>query len=427
MSELPTGTVTLLFTDIEGSTRLLRRAGDAYAGLLSQHRALLEEAFLAHGGVVVDAEGDAFFVAFASAKDAVAAAGDAQRALVSHDWLDENEIRVRMGLHTGEPRVVEGRYVGLDVHHAARVMAVGHGGQVLLSEATRTLLDDDTSLRDLGEHRLKDIVRPQRLYQLELEGLPSEFPPLASLDNRPTNLPAQPNPFIGRERELAETRALLERDDVRLLTLIGPGGTGKTRLALQLAWNVLEQFRNGVFFVSLAPIRDWELVVPTVLRTLGLREQPGENALETLTEYLREKEVLLVLDNFEHVFAAAPAVGGLLESAPELHALVTSRMPLRLQAEHARRVPQLAVPDLRRPAVADEVVDFESVRLFVERARAAAADFTLSNVNAEAVAEIVVRLDGLPLAIELAAPRVRTLTPPALLRRLDKLDPGYRH
>jgi len=160
MAELPTGTVTLLFTDIEGSTRLLRRAGDAYAGLLSQHRALLEEAFLAHGGVVVDAEGDAFFVAFASAKDAVAAAGDAQRALVSHDWLDENEIRVRMGLHTGEPRVVEGRYVGLDVHHAARVMAVGHGGQVLLSEATRTLLDDDTSLRDLGEHRLKDIVRP---------------------------------------------------------------------------------------------------------------------------------------------------------------------------------------------------------------------------------------------------------------------------
>ena len=423
MAELPTGTVTLLFTDIEGSTRLLRRAGDAYAGLLSQHRALLEEAFLAHGGVVVDAEGDAFFVAFASAKDAVAAAGDAQRALVSHDWLDENEIRVRIGLHTGEPRVVEGRYVGLDVHHAARVMAVGHGGQVLLSEATRTLLDDDTSLRDLGEHRLKDIVRPQRLYQLELEGLPSEFPPLASLDNRPTNLPAQPNPFIGRERELAETRALLERDDVRLLTLIGPGGTGKTRLALQLAWNVLEQFRNGVFFVSLAPIRDWELVVPTVLRTLGLREQPGENALETLTEYLREKEVLLVLDNFEHVFAAAPAVGGLLESAPELHALVTSRMPLRLQAEHARRVPQLAVPDLRRPAVAEEVVDFESVRLFVERARAAAADFTLSNVNAEAVAEIVVRLDGLPLAIELAAPRVRTLTPPALLRRLDQRLP----
>jgi predicted ATPase/class 3 adenylate cyclase len=423
MAELPTGTVTLLFTDIEGSTRLLRRVGDAYAGLLSQHRSLLEQAFLAHRGVVVDREGDAFFVAFASAKDAVAAAADGQRALVSHDWVDENEIRVRMGLHTGEPRVVEGRYVGLDVHQAARVMAVAHGGQVVVSESTQALLEADTRLRDLGEHRLKDILRPLRLYQLELEGLPSDFPPLATLDNRPTNLPAQPNPFIGRERELAETRALLERGDVRLLTLIGPGGTGKTRLALQLAWNVLEQFRNGVFFVSLAPIRDWELVVPTVLRTLGLREQPGENPLETLTEYLREKEVLLVLDNFEHVFAAAPAVAGLLESAPDLHALVTSRMPLRLQAEHAHRVPQLAVPDLRQPAVAKEVVDFESVRLFVERARAAAADFTLSNVNAEAVAEIVVRLDGLPLAIELAAPRVRTLTPPALLRRLDQRLP----
>ena len=423
MAELPTGTVTLLFTDIEGSTRLLRRAGDAYAGLLSQHRSLLQQAFLAHRGVVIDQEGDAFFVAFASAKDAVAAAGDAQRALMSHDWLDENEIRVRMGLHTGEPRVDEGRYVGLDVHHAARVMGVGHGGQVLVSETTRALLDDDTRLRDLGEHRLKDLSHPQRLYQLELEGLPSEFPPLASLDNRPTNLPAQPNAFIGRERELVETRALLEREDVRLLTLIGPGGTGKTRLALQLAGDLLDRFRNGVFFVSLTPIRDWELVVPTILRTLGLREQPGETSLETLTEYLQEKELLLVLDNFEHVVAAAPAVGGLLESAPDLHLLVTSRMPLRLKAERAHRVPQLAVPDLRRPAVAEEVLDFESVRLFVERARAAAVDFSVSDVNAEAVAEIVVRLEGLPLAIELAAPRVRTLSPPALLRRLDQRLP----
>jgi predicted ATPase/class 3 adenylate cyclase len=420
MAELPTGTVTLLFTDIEGSTRLLQRVGDDYAGLLAQHRSLLEDAFVAHGGVIVDKEGDAFFVVFASAKDAVTAAGEAQRALVSHDWVDENEIRVRMGLHTGEPHVVEGRYVGLDVHHAARVMAVGHGGQVLVSESTRALLGADTPLRDLGEHRLKDLLKPQHLYQLELDGLPNEFPPLATLDNRPTNLPAQPNAFIGRERELAETRALLERDDVRLLTLIGPGGTGKTRLALQLAAEVVEHFRNGVFFVSLAPIRDWDLVVPTILKTLGLREQPGETALETLTEYLREKELLLLLDNFEHVFAASPAVAGLLESAPDLCVLVTSRMPLRLRAERAHRVPQLALPDLRRPAVADEVMDYESVRLFVHRARAAAVDFSVTDLNAEAVAEICVRLDGLPLAIELAAPRVRTLTPPALLRRLDQ-------
>ena len=420
MSELPTGTVTLLFTDIEGSTRLLRRVGDAYAGLLAQHRALLDEAFTLHGGVVVDSEGDAFFVAFASAKDAVAAAAAGQRALAEHDWPGGNEVRVRIGLHTGEPHAVDGRYVGLDVHHAARVMAVGHGGQVLVSEATKALLDSHTRLRDLGAHRLKDLSRPQQLYQLELDGLPNEFPPLATLDNRPTNLPPQPNAFIGRERELAETRALLLRDDVRLLTLIGPGGTGKTRLALQLAADVLDEFRSGVFFVSLTPIRDWELVVPTILRTLGLREQPGETALETLTEYLREKELLLLLDNFEHVFAAAPAVAGLLEDAPDLHALVTSRMPLRLRAEVAHRVPQLALPDLRRPAVAGEVMDYESVRLFVHRARAAAVDFSVTDLNVEAVAEICVRLDGLPLAIELAAPRVRTLTPPALLRRLDQ-------
>src|SRR4051812_7383770 len=419
MAELPTGTVTLLFSDIEGSTRLLQRVGDAYAELLATHRELLLDAFAAHRGVVVDSEGDAFFVAFASAKDAVGAAALAQRALAGHEWAEGEQIRVRIGLHTGEPRVVEGRYVGLDVHHAARVMAVAHGGQVLLSEPTRTLLESETRVRDLGEHRLKDIATPQRLYQLELDDLPNEFPPLQTLDNRPTNLPVPPNALIGRERELAETRALLE-EGVRLLTLIGPGGTGKPRLALQLAGDALELFANGVFFVSLAPIRDWELVVPTMLRTFGLREQPGETPLETLTEYLREKELLLVLDNFEHVQAASPVVAGLLETAPGLRVLASSRMPLRLQAERAYRVPQLGVPDLRRPAVAAEVIDFDAVRLFVERARAAAVDFEVTDVNAEAVAEICVRLDGLPLAIELAAPRVRTLTPPALLRRLDQ-------
>jgi predicted ATPase/class 3 adenylate cyclase len=405
MAELPTGTVTLLFTDIEGSTRLLQRAGEEYADLLEQHRRLLGEAFRRHGGTVVDSEGDAFFVAFGSAKDAVAAAAEAQRALAAHEWRDGNEIRVRMGLHTGEPRLVEGRYVGLDVHHAARVMAAGHGGQVLVSEATRALLDDGPRLRDLGEHRLKDLSRPQRLYQLELDGLPVEFPPLKTLDNRPTNLPVQPNELIGRQRELDEAAALL-RNGLRVLTLTGTGGTGKTRLALQLAAEVVETFPNGVFFVSLAPVRDWELVAPTIARTLGLREQPGETVLETLDGYLTDKELLLVLDNFEQVLAAAPAVAGLCASAPKLKLLVTSRTPLRLSGERTYPVPPLGLP--------------ESVRLFAERAHAAALEFDVTDENEDAVAEICRRLDGLPLAIELAAPRIRSLPPAALLRRLDQ-------
>jgi predicted ATPase/class 3 adenylate cyclase len=420
MADPPSGTVTLLFSDIEGSTRLLRRSGDAYAGLLAEHRRLLREAFERYGGHVLDSEGDAFFVAFSSANDAASAAAEAQRALAEHEWPGEHEVRVRMGLHTGEPRPVGDRYVGLDVHHAARVMAAGHGGQVLVSESTRALLDERIRLRDLGSHRLKDLAGMLRLFQLDVEGLPTEFPPLKTLDNRITNLPTPPNAFIGRTRELADMHELLQRDEVRLLTLIGTGGTGKTRLALQLAADVVAHFRHGVFFVSLAPVRDWELVPPTIARTLGLREQPGETVLETLTEYVRDRELLLVLDNFEQVLAAAPALAGLLSSAPGLRLLVTSRTPLRLRGERAYRVPQLDVPDLRRPAVAAEVADCESVRLFVERAQAASVDFAVSDENVEAVAEICVRLDGLPLAIELAAPRVRTLPPPALLRRLDQ-------
>jgi predicted ATPase/class 3 adenylate cyclase len=405
MAELPTGTVTLLFTDIEGSTRLLQRVGDAYADLLAEHRRLLAEAFEGHRGVIVDSEGDAFFVAFASARDAVAGAEAAQRSLAEHPWPGGEELRVRIGLHTGEPRLVDGRYVGLDVHHAARVMAAGHGGQVLLSEATRALLGDGTRLRDLGEHRLKDLSRPQRLYQLELDGLPSEFPPLKTLDNRPTNLPVQPNELIGRERELEEAAALLT-NGVRVLTLTGTGGTGKTRLALQLAAEVVEAFANGVFFVSLAPVRDWELVAPTIARTLGLREQPGETVLETLDGYLADKELLLVLDNFEQVLAAAPAVSGLCAAAPGLKLLATSRTPLHLSGERTFPVPPLDLP--------------ESVRLFAERAHAATLEFDVTEENEEAVAEICRRLDGLPLAIELAAPRIRSLPPAALLRRLDQ-------
>jgi predicted ATPase/class 3 adenylate cyclase len=404
MAEPPSGTITLLFSDIEGSTLLLRRLGDGYAELLARHRKLLREAFEQHGGHVLESEGDAFFVAFESA-EAAAAAAEGQRALAGHEWPAGSEIRVRVGLHTGEPRPVDGKYVGLDVHEAARVMEAAHGGQVIFTEPTRALLDESARLRDLGEHVLRDIPGQHRLYQLEIDGLQAEFPPLNTQATRSTNLPALQTAFIGRERELGEAAALLSLDEVRLLTLIGPGGTGKTRLALELAREAIERFPGGVFFVLLTPVRDWELVVPTIGRTLGLGEQPGETALETLTEHLGERKVLLLLDNFEHVVSAASDLSGLLSEAPGLKLLVTSRTPLRLGGERLYRVLQLA--------------DQDSLRLFVERARAVAEDFELDDDNRAVVAEICARLDGLPLAIELAAPWVRTLTPRALLRRLE--------
>src|SRR3954471_643089 len=355
----PTGTVTLMFSDIEGSTRLLRRLGDRYADLLSTHRDLMREAVVRHGGFEVDEQGDAFFVVFASANDAVAAAAHVQRALGTHAWPDDNEIRIRIGLHTGEPDLVDGRYVGLDVHRGARVMAAGHGGQGLVSGSSHAGLDEGVRLRDLGVHRLRDFTEPQRLYQLEIDGLPTDFPPLNTLENRPINLPAVTSTFVGRERELAEVESLLARGDLRLLTITGPGGAGKTRLALQVAADALERFSSGVFFVSLAAVRDWEHVVPAIARALGLREYPGETILETLTEYVRDRELLLVLDNLEQVVAAAPAVTRLLASAPGLRVLATSRVSLKLSGESTYAIPELE--------------SSEAVNLFVDRARAAAA------------------------------------------------------
>jgi predicted ATPase/class 3 adenylate cyclase len=420
MAEAPSGTVTLLFTDIEGSTRLLRQAGEGYTDLLLTHRRLLREAFQGHGGYEVDTEGDAFFVAFASAKEAVAAAAEAQQALATHEWPDDQRIWVRMGLHTGEPRVLDGNYVGLDVHRAARVMAAGHGGQVLLSQSTRDLLGDDASLRDLGEHRLKDLSLPQRLYQLQVEGLPLEFPALKTLENRPTNLPVQPTALIGREQELEQVRDLLLPDEVRLLTLTGPGGTGKTRLALQAAANLVEEYPGGVYFVSLAQISSAGLFVSTVAQTLGLREQPGEALLDTVGSYLYGKRMLLLLDNLEQISEAATEIAALLRAAVTLNVLATSRVPLRLSGERLYPVPPLALPDLSDPPDIDTLSQYEAVGLFIARAEAGRPDFTVTTHNAPAIAEICVRLDGLPLAVELAAARVRVLSPQAMLTRLDK-------
>jgi predicted ATPase/class 3 adenylate cyclase len=408
MPDLPRGTVTMLFTDIEGSTRLLQELGRRYVEALTAHRTLLREALTSHGGVEVEMQGDSFHFAFETARAAVSAAAEAQKALVAYEWR-EGPIRVRIGLHTGEPVVADHLYAGLDVHRAARVMGAAHGGQVLLSGRTADFVagepPDGVVLRDLGEHRLKDLLEAERLIEVVVEGLPSDFPPPKTLENRPTNLPVQPTSLVGRTRELAEAHDLLLREDVRLLTLTGPAGTGKTRLALQVGAELLVEFQDGVYLVTLAPVTDPELVVATIAQTLAVREQPGETIDETLSRHLGERELLLVLDNCEQVVEAAPRLARLLASAGRLNVLATSRAPLHVSGEHEFPVPPLATE--------------EAVSLFAQGAEAARPSFAL-NGNRLLVVEICRRLDNLPLAIELAAARIKLLSEQALLERLDE-------
>lgn len=424
MPDLPSGTVTFLFTDIEGSTRLLQHLGDSYADLLSAHRTLLRSAFEAHAGHEVDTQGDAFFYAFSRAGDAVAGAVAAQQALSAYSWPVGSEVKVRMGLHTGEPLRTESGYVGLDVHRGSRLMSAGHGGQVLLSQTTWNLIEDElpagVHLRDLGEHRLRDLIRPLRIAQLEIDGLPAEFPPLKTLDSRPHNLSVQPANLIGREQELATAHELLQRESVRLLTLTGAGGSGKTRLALQIAAEELSEYDDGVFFVPLAPVSDAALVLQTIAHTLGIKESGEESFGQALQRFLHDKQMLLVLDNFEQVIEAAPQVAELLSGCPHLKILVTSREALRVRGEQELPVPPLAVPSLKSPLLPVETLtQYAAVELFIQRAKAVKLDFTVTNENAPAVAEICSRLDGLPLAIELAAARIKLLPPEALLTRLE--------
>jgi predicted ATPase/class 3 adenylate cyclase len=408
---LPSGTVTFLFTDIEGSTRLLADVGTAvYARILEEHRRRLREAFRA--GHEVDVQGDALFFAFARAEDAVEAAAAGQRA------LDALPLRVRMGVHTGVASVIAGSYVGLDVHRAARICAAAHGGQVVLSQATRELVDIDAL--DLGEHRLKDLTQPQALHQLVAPGLDTRFPPLGTLENRPTNLPSQMTPLVGRTAELEALHELLSDDEVRLVTLTGPGGTGKTRLALHASADAVELFPNGVWLVLLESVNDAELLLPTIAKTLGLSEAGDKPLAAALREHLAGRRVLLVLDNFEQLLDAAGTVTALLEASPLLRVIATSRAPLRLAAEHAFPVPPLPVPDPASLPDLDALTQYEAVVLFVERARAVSPAFAITGENAAAVAEVCVRLDGLPLAIELAAARVKVLPPQALLARLGR-------
>jgi predicted ATPase/class 3 adenylate cyclase len=418
------GTVTFLFTDIEGSTALLERVGESvYAEVLAGHHALIRSGLAAHGGEEVDTQGDAFFAVFSSPKGCVAAAAEIQQAVEAYAWPAEARVRVRMGMHTGEASKAGTGLVGLDVHRAARVAAVAHGGQVLVSESAAVLVRDwlppGTALRDLGVHRLKDLGRPEQIFQLSVAGQRGEFPPLRSLGNPAlaNNLPAQLATFIGRERELAEVRALA--GSCRLVTLTGAGGSGKTRLSLQVAADLLDGSGDGVWLVELAAVSGEDAVVPAICEALGMAGR-GQPSLEALVDALAPQDVLIVLDNCEHLIGAcAKAADAVLRRCPRVHLLVTSREPLGIGGETVYRVPPLSLPAAGDGDVwAAEPSD--AVTLFVERAREQGASLSVDEETGPLVASICRRLDGMPLAIELAAARLRSLSLAVLADRLDQ-------
>jgi predicted ATPase/class 3 adenylate cyclase len=427
--ELPTtpwpasGTVTFLLTDIEGSTRIWERDPDGARTALARHDALIEGLVARNRGRVIRprGEGDSRFAVFERPSDAVSAACAIQRAFVDEPWRTPEPLRVRIAVHTGEAELREQDYYGRTPNRCARLREIGYGGQTLLSEVTALLVRDclpqGVELRDLGLHRLRDLEHPERIFEAALLDTPTELRPLASLDTRRHNLPAPVSPLVGRELEIAEVARLLER--TRLLTLTGAGGVGKTRLALRVAMELLERFPDGAWLVELAPPADPQLVPQSVARVLSVRERPGRPLTETLAEQLCSRRLLLVLDNCEHVIQACAALAQtLLRACPDLTILATSRESLGIGGEVAWRVPSLAVPDLRDASDLELVARLPAVRLFVERAAAVCADFILTDQNARAVADVCRRLDGLPLAIELAAARVRALGPEEIAARL---------
>jgi predicted ATPase/class 3 adenylate cyclase len=419
----PSGTVTFLFTDIEGSTQRWERDGTAMRDAVRRHDALLRSAFVEHGGHVFKTVGDAFCVAFSRPEFAVAASLTAQRALSVEDFSAVDGLRVRAAIHTGTADERDGDYFGAAVNRVARLLAIGHGGQVLVSGVTVDLvqgaLPARSSLRDLGQHRLKDLTHPEQVYQLVAEGLVEVFPPVRSLESLPNNLPLALTSFVGREEEVAEIAQLV--GTTRLLTLVGTGGVGKTRAALQVAAELLDGSGDGVWFVDLAPIRDPALVAHEVVLALGLTVPPDKTALQIILEYLKPRRLLLVVDNCEHLVAsAAAALDAILRGCPKVTILATSREGLNVSGEHVHRMPSLAVPPRDIALSAATAATYGAVALFAERAHAADGRFALTDENAEIVAEVCRRLDGIALAIELAAPRVKVLAVEQLSRRLDE-------
>ncbi len=423
----PTGTVTFLFTDIEGSLGLAQRYPEAWPMLLERHHVLLQQAIEAHDGFVFQLSGDSFQAAFHTVLDALNAALDAQRWLQREAWTPA-PIKVRMGINTGAAQAdnnADGTsgYTGYStLARAQRVMSAAYGGQVLLSNASaeqaRDELPQTVTLRDMGEHRLKGLLQPERLWQIVTPDLVAEFPPLSSLSTLPNNLPSALTSFIGREHEIGEIKGLLNK--TRLVTLTGPGGTGKTRLSLQVAADVLAQFPDGGWLAEFAPVTDPSLVPQTVATALGVQEQPGRPVLAQLTDYLSPKKILLVLDNCEHlIMACAQLADVLLHACPNLRLLASSREALGITGETAYPVPPLQTPSLSDHTTVAYLTQYESVRLFVERAQTVQPHFALSEVNAEAVAQICRRLDGIPLALELAAARIKLFTPEQIAKRLD--------
>jgi len=422
MSSLPSGTVTFLFTDIEGSTRLARQHPKTWETLRYRHHQILREAIESNHGFVFQIIGDAFCAAFHKAGEALRAALEAQQQLQGESWGD-CVIRVRMGIQTGEAELHENEYQGyLTLSLVQRIMSAGHGGQILVSSVTENLLrgqlPKDVSLLDMGEHKFKDVPYRVRVFQVIAPDLQKEFPPLRVLDIAPNNLPTQLTSFIGREREAADIRRLLA--NTHLLTLIGPGGTGKTRLSLQVASGVLHAYLHGVWLIELAPISDPSSVPAAALAALDLPAEVHRPAIDMLSDYLREREALLILDNCEHlVDACARMVDRLLHAAPKLRILASSREALGIAGEVSYRVPSLELPDIKQLPSLDSLSQYEAVKLFIDRAQAAQPTFKVTNENAPAVAQICHRLDGIPLALELAAAKVRALSVEQISKRLD--------